>query len=233
MRIGLGCMRLSTEHERDDARARETLHAALDAGITLLDTAHAYGLDQADAGHNERLVGRVVGEHGPGKNATHAAAEDAIGAGRAPGLGRRVRVVTKCGMRRDGGAWIPDGRGGRIAADVEASLAALDGVSRAPRATTSSGRRMRTAPGCAASSSIRPLTKRRSTSWRACSAASAASSRPRSVSTSAASRNALAIVSLNAHCPTTCKTCRMRSLAPAWRGIESTSRGGCASGSPA
>src|SRR5262245_42262079 len=31
---GLGCMRLSTEPDRDEARAIAVLHAALDAGIT-------------------------------------------------------------------------------------------------------------------------------------------------------------------------------------------------------
>ena len=38
-RLALGCMRLSTERERDDERAVAVLHAAFDAGITLLDTA--------------------------------------------------------------------------------------------------------------------------------------------------------------------------------------------------
>ena len=35
----------------DDAKSMRTLHAALDAGITLFDTAAAYG-----AGHAERLM---------------------------------------------------------------------------------------------------------------------------------------------------------------------------------
>ncbi|MDB4938519.1 MAG: oxidoreductase [Labilithrix sp.] len=100
MRIGLGCMRLSTELERDDALAVATLRAALDAGITVFDTARAYGRDESDLGHNERLVARV----------------------------RPPRIVTKCGMRRDGGAWIPDGRASRIAEDVAASVEALGGA---------------------------------------------------------------------------------------------------------
>ena len=107
MRIALGCMRLSTERDRDDDRAQATLRAALEAGISVLDTAHAYGLDQSDVGHNERLVARAL--------RSAAARDDA------------TRVITKCGMRRDGGAWVPDGRASRIAEDVLASLAALDG----------------------------------------------------------------------------------------------------------
>jgi aryl-alcohol dehydrogenase-like predicted oxidoreductase len=42
--------------------------------------------------------------------------------------GRRARVVTKGGMSRPSGAWVPDGRAKAIRADCEASLAALDGL---------------------------------------------------------------------------------------------------------
>ncbi len=48
-RIALGCMRLSTESDRDDARSVAVIHAALDAGVTLLDTADAYCLDADDS----------------------------------------------------------------------------------------------------------------------------------------------------------------------------------------
>jgi aryl-alcohol dehydrogenase-like predicted oxidoreductase len=39
-----------------------------------------------------------------------------------------ARVVTKGGMARPDGAWIPDGRAKAIGADCEASLEALDGL---------------------------------------------------------------------------------------------------------
>ena len=42
--------------------------------------------------------------------------------------GSRARVVTKGGMTRAGGAWVPDGRAKAIRADCEESLAALDGL---------------------------------------------------------------------------------------------------------
>ena len=32
--LAMGCMRLSTERDRDDARSIEVMHAALDAGVT-------------------------------------------------------------------------------------------------------------------------------------------------------------------------------------------------------
>ena len=54
--LGLGAMGLSGVYgASDDAESLETIRAALDLGITLIDTADAYG-----AGHNEELVGRAV-----------------------------------------------------------------------------------------------------------------------------------------------------------------------------
>jgi aryl-alcohol dehydrogenase-like predicted oxidoreductase len=56
--VGLGCMGMSFGYgERDDAESTRTLHRALDLGVNHLDTADAYG-----RGHNEELVGRVVGQ---------------------------------------------------------------------------------------------------------------------------------------------------------------------------
>jgi aryl-alcohol dehydrogenase-like predicted oxidoreductase len=107
MRIGLGCMRLSTEPDRDPARAEQTIAAALAAGITVFDTAHAYGLGVHDLGHNERLLARAI-NHLPDQP--------------------RARIVTKGGMTRAGGAWVPDGRAKAILADCDASLNALDGL---------------------------------------------------------------------------------------------------------
>ena len=54
--IGLGCMGMSEYYGRgDDAESIRVIHAALDMGVTLLDTADMYGL-----GRNEELVGRAV-----------------------------------------------------------------------------------------------------------------------------------------------------------------------------
>jgi aryl-alcohol dehydrogenase-like predicted oxidoreductase len=54
--LGLGCMGMSGMYgpaERDESIA--TIHAALDAGITLLDTGDFYGM-----GHNEMLIGEAL-----------------------------------------------------------------------------------------------------------------------------------------------------------------------------
>jgi aryl-alcohol dehydrogenase (NADP+) len=58
--IGMGCMRLSTAPDRDEAGAIAVLHAALDAGVTFLDTADAYPLggDLTTAGRTEEIVGK-------------------------------------------------------------------------------------------------------------------------------------------------------------------------------
>lgn len=54
--VGLGCMGMSAMYgASDDAQSIATIHAALDAGVNLLDTGDFYGL-----GHNETLIGRAL-----------------------------------------------------------------------------------------------------------------------------------------------------------------------------
>src|SRR5688500_15720682 len=54
--LGLGCMGMSGMYgATDDAESIRTIQAAIDRGITLLDTGDFYGM-----GHNELLVGRAV-----------------------------------------------------------------------------------------------------------------------------------------------------------------------------
>jgi aryl-alcohol dehydrogenase-like predicted oxidoreductase/predicted kinase len=100
-------MRLSTGQDHDYQRGRDTILTAAGAGITVFDTARVYGPGNTDAGHNEGLV---------------------AGALRDAGLGERARIVTKGGMTRARGSWVPDGRASAIRADCEASLAALGGL---------------------------------------------------------------------------------------------------------
>ena len=54
--MALGCMGMSGMYgAADDSESIATIHAALDAGVTLLDTGDFYG-----AGHNEMLIGRAL-----------------------------------------------------------------------------------------------------------------------------------------------------------------------------
>jgi len=98
-------MRLSTDADRDEARALAVLHAALRAGVTLLDTADAYCHDDSETGHNERLIAKALATAGVDT--------------------ARVLVATKGGLRRPEGRWIADGRGRHLTAACEASVAAL------------------------------------------------------------------------------------------------------------
>ncbi|MHC4377557.1 MAG: aldo/keto reductase [Planctomycetota bacterium] len=101
--LGLGCMGMSEFYgPGDEARSIETLHAAVDAGVTFWDTADMYG-----SGHNERLLGRAFAE--------------------SPGLRERVTLATKFGIRRgDAGAFLGvSGRPEYVRQACEASLARL------------------------------------------------------------------------------------------------------------
>ena len=100
--LGLGGMYLSIQGRPDEAQGIATIHAALDAGITLIDTADVYCLDDDDLGHNERLIAKAI-----------------------RGRGVKVFVATKGGLRRPGGAWTRDARPERLREACEKSLAAL------------------------------------------------------------------------------------------------------------
>ena len=58
--IGLGGMPMSIEGRPDRERSVATIHAALDAGVTLIDTADAYHRDAGEVGHNESLIAEAL-----------------------------------------------------------------------------------------------------------------------------------------------------------------------------
>lgn len=103
--IGFGGMPLSIQGRPSEEMGRRVLHAAIDAGMTLIDTADVYCLDDRDIGHNERLIASVLRER-----------EDRD----------RVRVATKAGLRRPEGAWTSDATPEHIREACEQSLRALE-----------------------------------------------------------------------------------------------------------
>jgi aryl-alcohol dehydrogenase-like predicted oxidoreductase len=103
--IGLGEMPMSLAGRPDGARSVRTIHAALDAGVTLIDTADAYCIDDSEVGHGERLVAKALAAW--------------------PGDRDRVLVATKGGHIRPGGRWDLDGRPEHLRQACEASLRAL------------------------------------------------------------------------------------------------------------
>ncbi|WP_062318185.1 aldo/keto reductase [Demequina maris] len=104
--IGLGGMPMSIEGRPDEARSLATIHAAVEAGVTLIDTADAYHLEAGETGHNERLIATALRRLG-------SAADD-------------VLVATKGGHLRPGdGTWTQDGDPVYLKRAAKASAAAL------------------------------------------------------------------------------------------------------------
>jgi aryl-alcohol dehydrogenase-like predicted oxidoreductase len=103
--IGLGGMPMSIEGRPDEARSVATIHAALDAGVTFIDTADAYHLHADEVGHNETLIAKALASHPAGGD---------------------VLVATKGGHLRPGdGSWTQDGRPECVKQACEASLKRL------------------------------------------------------------------------------------------------------------
>jgi aryl-alcohol dehydrogenase-like predicted oxidoreductase len=104
--IGLGAMPLSTKEDRPpQEEAVATVHAALDAGVTLIDTADAYARDESEFGHNESLVAEALASYGSGAGG--------------------VLVATKGGHTREGTSWGLDGSPSYLRKACEASLRRL------------------------------------------------------------------------------------------------------------
>ncbi|TXL89656.1 aldo/keto reductase [Streptomyces sp. IB2014 016-6] len=103
--IGLGGMPMSIEGRPDEARSLATVHAALDAGVTLIDTADAYHVHADEVGHNESLIAKALASHS---------------------LGSEVLVATKGGHLRPGdGSWTVDGSPEHLRRACEESLGRL------------------------------------------------------------------------------------------------------------
>lgn len=103
--VGYGGMHLSIQDRPPEEQGVRVIHAALDAGVTLIDTADVYCLDDNDIGHNERLIARALRTGGTKREP--------------------VIVATKGGMRRPGGRWEMDGRPEHLRAACDRSLQAL------------------------------------------------------------------------------------------------------------
>ncbi|PRX95687.1 aldo/keto reductase [Allonocardiopsis opalescens] len=104
--IGLGGMPMSIEGRPDRARSVAAIHAALDEGVTLIDTADAYHLEANEVGHNESLIAEALRGHSGGTS--------------------DVLVATKGGHLRPGdGSWTLNGDPAYLKRACEASLRRL------------------------------------------------------------------------------------------------------------
>lgn len=106
-RIGLGAMPLSIAGRPAEERSIAVIHRALDLGVTFLDTADAYCLDETDKHHNERLIAKALRTY--------------------QGDVSRVIVATKGGLIRPGGDWVVDGNPARLRKAIQRSYEALGG----------------------------------------------------------------------------------------------------------
>lgn len=99
--LGLGCMGMSGVYgAADEQAAMDTIHQAIDLGVTFLDTADAYG-----KGHNEILIGKAIADRR-----------------------QRVVIATKFGLSdvSQGGYTVPvNGRPEYVRSACEASLRRL------------------------------------------------------------------------------------------------------------
>src|SRR5262245_38807319 len=100
-RIGLGTWAMGGVQwgGTDDDESVRTIHAALDLGVTLIDTAPAYGF-----GHSEEVVGRAIAERG-GRD--------------------RIVIATKVGLKRHGDAVIRNSSRRQIFDEIDQSLKRL------------------------------------------------------------------------------------------------------------
>ena len=107
--IGLGLMTFDQTGTQPRQQLLDTVAAALDAGVTLFDTADAYGpgdeLGAGAQGENERLIASILDEHG---------------------VRDRVLLATKGGhVRTDGGEWATDSTATHLKEAVDDSLQRL------------------------------------------------------------------------------------------------------------
>ncbi len=104
--IGLGGMPMSIEGRPERSRSIATIHAALEAGITLIDTADAYHVGADEVGHNETLIAEALSSYG--------------------GDTSEVLVATKGGHLRPGdGSWTIDASPEHLRSACDASLGRL------------------------------------------------------------------------------------------------------------
>lgn len=104
--IGLGAMPLSIQNRPSESQGIAVIHRALDLGITFIDTADSYCLDESDKHHNERLIARALAEHEKGSE---------------------VKVATKGGLMRPEGDWTINADPDHLRTTIRQSYEALGG----------------------------------------------------------------------------------------------------------
>lgn len=105
--IGLGGMPLSIEGRPSERDGIRVIHRALELGVTLMDTADSYCIDENDKHHNERLIHKALQTYS--------------------GETSQVIVATKGGLMRPDGRWEVNGDPKHTAKTIRESYRALGG----------------------------------------------------------------------------------------------------------
>ncbi|CAF1527535.1 unnamed protein product [Rotaria magnacalcarata] len=113
-RIGLGSMPLSIHGRPIQEDAINVIHRTLDLGITLIDTADAYCLDENDKNYSELLIYQALQTY------------------QGPANINRIIIATKGGLVRPGGAWQTDLNPCRLRQAIRKSYQSLGGQSPIP-----------------------------------------------------------------------------------------------------
>ncbi len=106
--IGLGGMPMSIVNRPPESQSLQVIHHALDLGITFIDTADSYCLDESDKHHNERLIYKALASY--------------------QGDVSHVVVATKGGLLRPNGNWVRNGNPEHLRQTIRESFAALGGT---------------------------------------------------------------------------------------------------------
>ncbi len=105
--IGLGGMPMSIAKRPPESQSIAVIHRALDLGITFIDTADSYCLDESDKHHNEKLIHKALTSYN--------------------GDISQVVVATKGGLMRPNGSWGLNGSPEHLRQTIRESYAALGG----------------------------------------------------------------------------------------------------------
>lgn len=105
--IGLGGMPMSLSSRPPESEAIQVIHRALDLGVTLIDTADSYCLDESDKHHNERLIAKALQQY--------------------KGEVSHITVATKGGLMRPNGSWTRNGNPDHLRQTIRISFEAFGG----------------------------------------------------------------------------------------------------------
>ena len=110
--VGLGGMPLSLDDRPPEDKAIAVIHRALDLGVTLIDTADSYCIDERDKHHNEKLIAKALASY----------RGDVSG----------IIVATKGGLMRPDGDWTVNGDPKHLKKTIRESFEALGGMKPIP-----------------------------------------------------------------------------------------------------